>query len=259
MNQVKFHVVHYGNDFETSVPTTNAMRILSRGGIQPAGAGAGANRPPAGRQPNPGRQNPQPDAAANAGEIRCYNCSRHGHYKAICPYELRPTGVCYKCLQPGHISNACHNRKRVQRLLNEVAAIQPGGGNKPIDYDDADNVAEGLASVNMVSAAFRDHLKWYTGFTNFVSHFDTGSPHSFVKRSALPYSISDETTPTNLRGLGGIRALKTHGTIICNVRFNRQLHPMKLIILPDDATEMPNYLHSIMKRKKPKQKNALVY
>lgn len=37
-------------------------------------------------------------------------------------------------------------------------------------------------------------------------------------------------------------ALKTHGTVVCNVKFNRRVKPMRLIILPDDATAMPAIL-----------------
>lgn len=212
------------------------------------GANSGANRagaPPRNQPPTQANRSTAAAAAAADGGTRCYNCSRMGHFKGQCPYEIRPTGVCYKCWQPGHISSACQSRKRVQRLLTEVSAVQPTanegavGGN--IDYDDAEAVAEGLVSINLVSASFRDHLNQYTGFTNFVSLFDTGSPNSFVRRSALPFTISDEKTTTNLRGVCG-SALRTLGTIICNVKFGRRMHPMKLIILPDDATSMPMIL-----------------
>lgn len=119
--------------------------------------------------------------------------------------------------------------------------MDQGADEERIDYDNPDNVAEGLAGINLVSASFRDHLNQYTGYTTFVSLFDTGSPSSFVRRSALPFSISDETATMGLRGVGG-GALKTHGTVVCNVKFNRRVKPMRLITLPDDATAMPAIL-----------------
>lgn len=190
------------------------------------------------------RTNPS-TTTGSAAEVRCFNCSRHGHYKGQCPYELRPAGVCYKCWQPGHISNACQGRKRTQRLLTEVAVVQPnataGDAGPVVNYDNPEEMAEGLASINLVSAAFRNHLNRYTGFTNFVSLFDTGSPNSFVRRSAVPFRVPDESTTMGLRGIGG-SALRTHGTVICNVRFKRRMHPMELIVLPDEATMMPMIL-----------------
>lgn len=183
--------------------------------------------------------------AATSAETRCYNCSRMGHFKGECPYEMRPPGVCYKCWQPGHISSACTGRKRFQRLLTEVSAIQPTEPQEDegarVDYDNPENLMEGLAGINVVSASFRDHLNRYTGYKNFVSLFDTGSPASFVRRSALPFNISDEMTTMGLRGVGG-GALKTHETVICDVKFNRRVQPMRLTILPDDATSMPMIL-----------------
>lgn len=218
--------------------------INARANAQNAGPSNVSNR----SQSNVNRRG-QPAAGATGAtpadsstEVRCFNCSRRGHYKGQCPYELRPDGVCFKCWLPGHLSNGCQNKKRVQRLLTEVAAIHPDGHDDyNSDQDDPDAATEGLASLNLVSVAFRDHLNQYTGFTNYVSLFDTGSPNSFVRRSALPYTISDDTTTMALRGVGG-NALKTHGTIVCNMRFNRRTHPMKLIILPDDATRMPMIL-----------------
>lgn len=236
-DELKNRVVRYAATINAAAAACNPPRVPAIATIRPGAANRNVqpNAPS-----NPIRRNTT-NTAGNPDEVRCYNCSRNGHYKNSCPYELRPMGVCYKCWQPGHISSACQNRKRVQRLLNEVAAVQPDANEGQNEYDDPDNLAEGLAGINLVSAAFRNHLNQYTGFTNFVSLFDTGSPNSFVRRSALPFDISDETTTTGLRGVGG-NALRTHGTIICNVRFNRRIHPMKLIILPDDSTLMPMIL-----------------
>lgn len=182
-----------------------------------------------------------PSAAVN-NDVRCYNCSKNGHYKGDCPYEVRPPNVCYRCWQTGHLHGTCPNQKRVQKLLSEVHVVhaeQPEAPAEPlIDWNDADTLREGIASINLVSVAFRKKLNQYTGFNQCVSLFDTGSPISFVRRAAIPFSITEDKTATGLRGLGG-PALKTHGAVICRVKFNQRVRLLKLLILPDEATTMP--------------------
>lgn len=236
IDELKRRVVRYETRIMTEVANRGALR--GNNGI-PARSNAPVRMAPM----NQGAT--ARSAQGGTTETRCFNCSRMGHYKGQCPYEARPLGVCYKCWQPGHISSACTGRKRFQRLLTEVAAVQPmtdeENDEERIDFDNPENLMEGLAGVNLVSATFRDHLNQYTGYSDFVSLFDTGSPSSFVRRSALPFEISDETTTMGLRGVGG-GALKTHGTVICNLRFNKRVRPMRLTILPDDATAMPMIL-----------------
>lgn len=240
IDELKKRVIRYETKIMAEVANRAAPRVNSAVSLRP-------NAPVRPVQTNQGAttRSAMGGGAAAGAETRCYNCSRMGHFKGQCPYEMRPPGVCYKCWQPGHISSACTGRKRFQRLLTEVSAIQPmepqETEGEQIDFDNPENLMEGLAGINLVSASFRDHLNRYTGYKNFVSLFDTGSPTSFVRRSALPFSISDETTTMGLRGVGG-GALKTHGTVICDVRFNGRVKPMRLIILPDDATSMPMIL-----------------
>lgn len=100
---------------------------------------------------NSNRRNQTTAATSNtttAEGDRCYNCSNRGHKREQCPYELRPRDACFKCWQKGHRHNACTNRKRVQRLLTEVAAIQPPGQQNDGNSDE-DEAANGLASVNL--------------------------------------------------------------------------------------------------------------
>lgn len=41
--------------------------------------------------------------AADVNVIKCYNCSKSGHYQSACPYEKRTTDSCFKCWQTGHL------------------------------------------------------------------------------------------------------------------------------------------------------------
>ncbi|XP_067644102.1 uncharacterized protein [Eurosta solidaginis] len=54
---------------------------------------------------------------------RCYNCSKFGHLKYDCPYEVRSKGVCFNCWKLGHDHKACTNPKYVQRLKKTVATV----------------------------------------------------------------------------------------------------------------------------------------
>ncbi|XP_041771724.1 uncharacterized protein LOC121593455 [Anopheles merus] len=51
-------------------------------------------------------------------EIRCYNCSKIGHYQSSCPSPRRPAGSCFLCHQMGHSYQNCPNR-----VKNTSAAI----------------------------------------------------------------------------------------------------------------------------------------
>uniref|UniRef100_A0A182W3P0 CCHC-type domain-containing protein n=1 Tax=Anopheles minimus TaxID=112268 RepID=A0A182W3P0_9DIPT len=43
-------------------------------------------------------------------DIRCYNCSKYGHYQNACPSPRRPTGSCFTCHEMGHVNRNCPRR-----------------------------------------------------------------------------------------------------------------------------------------------------
>lgn len=185
---------------------------------------------------------PAAPAVTDVSLTRCYNCNVMGHYKIDCLMEVRPTGICFNCWQPGHTRHSCTNPRYRQRRLSEINVLQPTnnavGIERPIDWNDPDEDAEDVDCINLVSVAFGRQLNEYTGFNNYVSIFDTGSPISLARRSTIPFAVTDHRQTTQLRGLGGT-ALRTHGTITCNIQFNRRTHPIDLMIIPDETTVMP--------------------
>lgn len=50
-------------------------------------------------------------AVTSDNEVRCFNCSRFGHYQSACPRPRRPDGSCFRCGQLGHIYRDCPERQ----------------------------------------------------------------------------------------------------------------------------------------------------
>lgn len=65
-----------------------------------------------------------------------------------------------------------------------------------------------MDEINPVSIAFPNLPTSNTKFISFVSLFDTGSPNSFIRRSALPFHSTGVAQTTQLYGLGGKQIMK---------------------------------------------------
>lgn len=50
-------------------------------------------------------------AATSASSVRCFNCSRWGHYQSECPEPQRIEGSCFRCGQLGHQYRECPERQ----------------------------------------------------------------------------------------------------------------------------------------------------
>lgn len=143
---------------------------------------------------------PTSQRTASAAETqiadRCFNCSRMGHRKPSCPYEVRPVNVCYNCWRVGHDRKACPNIQYEQKLKPVVAAVSGSEG-----VDDA------LSAINLVSVAFTCVNNRWNNIVTCTALFDTGSPVSLLRRDAVPVAACfknfDELNYTQYRGLGG--------------------------------------------------------
>lgn len=106
------------------------------------------------------------------------------------------------------------------------------------DHTHANEEQEPVDAVNSVSVAFPNPLTTSAEFIKFVSLFDTGSPRSFVRRSVLPYGVTGTLQPIDLYGIGG-KELKILGKVNCRILFKNQIETLNLMILPNDAMQLP--------------------
>lgn len=178
-------------------------------------------------------------ATINEEAVRCFNCSRNGHYQSKCPYEKRPAGTCFRCWKAGHDHFNCPNPKKILVAMNNAVAAAVTEANDLESTEDGLNDA--ISAINLVSVAYVIGLNECTEFMNCLSLFDTGSPVSFVKKSIVPLSTYITTFYSKYRGLGNTK-LYTYGKIQCQIKFRNRCHDLALFILPDETMAMPMIL-----------------
>lgn len=175
----------------------------------------------------------------NSGDQRCWNCSKWGHSKSECPYEERPVGACYKCLQQGHGYRDCMNQKKQLQLKktfkSTIAVITPTNDD---NTNSANLSLETISAVNHVSVAFTDVCGLKSKHVNFISLFDTGSPTNLIQRSKVPFGVKDELTPTDFIGVGKF-IIETYGKIKSQMTFRSKNYEIDLLVVPDEILPIP--------------------
>lgn len=61
-----------------------------------------------------------PAVATQENVIRCFNCSKFGHYQSACPFPIRPPNSCFKCHEVGHFHRDCPKKGRVAAGVNSA-------------------------------------------------------------------------------------------------------------------------------------------
>lgn len=103
-------------------------------------------RPRSQPQQSTAATNSRPPTRVDETEMKCFNCSRTGHYQTKCPYEKRPQNVCFNCWMPGHRHTECTNAKRVQKKISDVAPPRSTTVAAHVDDDDL-SIAEQIAEA----------------------------------------------------------------------------------------------------------------
>lgn len=171
--------------------------------------------------------------------VRCYNCNTMGHYQSTCTQDQKPKGSCYQCGQPGHISRDCPSKRQ---SIGPMANRGPRKTAAAIDdwnEGDADQDGENVAAIQPVSVTFhidRDRHE-INSFVNAL--LDTGSPVSFIERSAVAKGIvGGELRRSGFSGLGNT-FLYTYGKISTTVAIGDRERLIILRVLPDNILPSP--------------------
>lgn len=179
----------------------------------------------------------RPDAAAAGGgkpAIRCYNCSGVGHVSAKCPEPKRVIGSCFRCGSTQHMLKDCPK----PAPTGQVALIDEFRGERASTSSGLDELTQRLGEANVVSVTFHSDCS-VPQCDALESLFDTGSPISLLRRSALRTKLTDEsTTYSGFRGLGSFR-LCTYGKFPIEVTFRNQTKPLTVYVVSDCLIPCP--------------------
>lgn len=176
---------------------------------------------------------------ASQNVVRCFNCSGLGHISANCTERRRTHGSCFRCGSEQHVQRDCPHPS--PRNTNQVALVDSF---RQVDIDNENN--DDINSVNeenIVSVAFPSGDSSRLICDTFVSLFDTGSPVSLLRRSAIPNQcirapIDQNTKYSGYSGLGNFR-LCTYGIIPIQIGFRKIIKTIDVYVVSDHLIPYP--------------------
>lgn len=162
--------------------------------------------------------------------VQCYNCSGFGHFAGQCTAPKRESGSCFRCGSKQHQLKDCPKPKPPPSA-NRVALID-----RNIEQNSGDELSKNIQEINMVSVTFLTNCSVQSIVSkNFISLFDTGSPISLMKHSAVPEQLTQQRSMkySGYDGLGHFK-LCTYGKIKIQIEFRNIVKNINIFVIPDN-------------------------
>lgn len=160
------------------------------------------------------------------GAVRCFNCGQFGHMAAVCPKPRRAPGSCFTCGSMEHHKQQCPKRR------NLVASAVGTAEEAAVEYED--ELADAISRMPLVSVSFKDHHGNFTKSRSFHALIDSGSPVSFVRRSALPSGFAvSSLRKSKYFGIRNV-PIYIHELLNCQLNLNDRNKIIKINVVPDD-------------------------
>lgn len=166
-------------------------------------------------------------SSVTSDAVQCFNCSGFGHFSRDCTAPKRNPGSCFRCGSSQHKLPDCPMPKPTP-TNNRVALITSATSENVEQSDRA------LSEVNTVSVTFLSECSVHIS-KDFVSLFDSGSPISLIKYSAVPKQLTQHETMSD-SGYNGIGRFKicTYGVISVQIKFRNICKRIKIFVIPDN-------------------------
>lgn len=176
-------------------------------------------------------------SSAPEQRTQCFNCSGIGHLSKDCTAPKREKGSCFRCGSAQHQLKDCPKPKPTT-TNNRVALINAAPSARS-NESSVSELGRALDEANVVSVTFLTKGCVHVN-EDFLSLFDSGSPISLMKYSAVPKQLipNKDVKYSGYDGLGRFK-LCTYGVISIQIQFRNIVKIIAIYVIPDNFISYP--------------------